>query len=39
MSATIYRTIFPQMAGALPKDEAAQLRFAFTSELERLKAV
>lgn len=35
---TLYRTIFPQMAGALPEDEAAQLRFAFMSELERLKA-
>lgn len=35
---TLYRTIFPQMAGALPEDEAAQFRFAFMSELERLKA-
>lgn len=35
---TLYRTIFPQMTNALPEDEAAQWRFAFMSELERLKA-
>jgi hypothetical protein len=34
----LYRTIFPQMTGCLPDDEAAQLRFAFMSELERLTA-
>lgn len=34
----LYRTIFPQMTNALPEDEGAQLRFAFMSELERLKA-
>lgn len=34
----LYRTIFPQMTGCLPEDEAAQLRFAFMSELERLTA-
>jgi hypothetical protein len=34
----LYRTIFPQMTGCLPDEEAAQLRFAFMSELERLKA-
>ena len=36
--ASLYRVIFPQMTNALPEDEAAQLRFAFMSELERLKA-
>jgi hypothetical protein len=34
----VYRTIFPQMTGWLPDDEAAQLRFAFETELARLKA-
>jgi hypothetical protein len=34
----VYRTIFPQMAGWLPEDEAAQLRFEFESEMARLKA-
>jgi hypothetical protein len=33
-----YRTVFPQMTLWLPEDEAAQLRFAFEEELERLKA-
>lgn len=32
-----YETIFPQMADWLPDDEAAQLRFAFAQEIERLK--
>jgi hypothetical protein len=35
---SLYRTIFPQMTLWLPEDEGAQLRFAFESELERLKA-
>jgi hypothetical protein len=34
----VYRTIFPQMTGWLPEDEAAQLRFEFDTELARLKA-
>jgi len=34
----VYRTIFPHMAGWLPKEEAAQLRFDFAAELARLKA-
>lgn len=34
----VYRTIFPQMASWLPKDEAAQLRFEFDIEMARLKA-
>jgi hypothetical protein len=34
----VYRTIFPQMAGWLPEEEAAQLRFEFDTELARLKA-
>jgi hypothetical protein len=34
----VYRTIFPQMAGWLPEQEGAQLRFEFDAELARLKA-
>lgn len=34
----LYRTIFPQMTLSLPEDEAAQLRFAFEEEMERLLA-
>jgi hypothetical protein len=34
----VYRTIFPQMAGWLPEEEGAQLRFEFDTELVRLKA-
>ncbi len=34
----VYRTIFPQMAGWLPEEEAAQLRFEFDAEMARLKA-
>jgi hypothetical protein len=34
----VYRTIFPHMAGWLPEDEAAQLRFEFDTEMARLKA-
>jgi hypothetical protein len=36
--ASLYRTIFPQMTLWLPEEEAAQLRFEFESELERLRA-
>jgi hypothetical protein len=35
---TLYRTIVPQMSLWLPEDEAAQLRFEFDAEMERLKA-
>lgn len=34
----VYRTIFPQMAGWLPEQEGAQLRFEFDAEMARLKA-
>lgn len=34
----LYRTIFPQMTGALPAEEGAQLRFQFDTEMERLTA-
>ena len=34
----VYRTIFPQMSGWLPEEEAAQLRFQFDAEIARLKA-
>jgi hypothetical protein len=34
----IYRTIFPHMAGWLPEEEGAQLRFQFDTEMARLKA-
>jgi hypothetical protein len=34
----VYRTIFPQMAGWLPEDEGAQLKFEFAAEMARLKA-
>jgi hypothetical protein len=37
-SARLYRAIFPQMTRSLPDEEAAQLRFAFEAEMERLKA-
>ena len=30
--------IFPQMAGWLPEEEGAQLRFEFDTEMARLKA-
>lgn len=36
--ARMWRTIFPQMANWLPEEEAAQLRFDFEVEMERLKA-
>jgi hypothetical protein len=36
---TLYwRTVFPQMTNWLPDEEAAQLRFAFESEMRRLDA-
>lgn len=35
---SLYRTIFPQMAGFLPAEEGAQLCFQFEAEIERLKA-
>ena len=34
----VYRTIFPHMAGWLPEEEAAQLKFEFNAEMARLKA-
>jgi hypothetical protein len=34
----LYRTIFPQMANWLPKEEAEQLCFAFETEMKRLAA-
>jgi hypothetical protein len=36
--ASLYRTIFPHMTLWLPDEEAAQLRFEFEAEMERLKA-
>jgi hypothetical protein len=36
--ASLYRVIFPQMTSCLPEEEGAQLRFAFETELARLKA-
>jgi hypothetical protein len=35
---SLYRTIFPQMTNWLPKEEGAQLRFEFETELARLEA-
>jgi hypothetical protein len=35
---SLYRTIFPQLTLWLPEEEAAQLRFEFEAELERLLA-
>lgn len=35
---SVYRTIFPHMAGWLPDEEAAQLRFEFDTEMARLEA-
>ena len=37
-SARLYRAIFPQMTLSLPDEEAAQLRFEFEAEMERLEA-
>jgi hypothetical protein len=36
--ARMWQTVFPQMAGWLPDDEAGQLCFEFMSEIKRLKA-
>jgi hypothetical protein len=36
--ALYWRTVFPQMANWLPDEEAAQLRFAFETEIRRLEA-
>jgi hypothetical protein len=33
-----YKKVFPQMTNWLPEDEAAQLRLAFETELQRLRA-
>lgn len=33
----LYQVIFPQMTNWLPDDEAAQLRFEFQGEMERLR--
>ena len=36
---TLYwRTVFPQMTNWLPDEEAAQLRFEFAMEIQRLEA-
>ncbi|MGQ0532284.1 MAG: hypothetical protein ACT4OF_06290 [Caulobacteraceae bacterium] len=35
--ARMWQTVFPQMANWLPRDEAEQLCFAFSQEIERLK--
>ena len=34
--ARMWQTVFPQMADWLPDEEAAQLRFEFATEIERL---
>ena len=36
--ARMWQIVFPNMANWLPDDEAAQLRFEFARELERLRA-
>ena len=36
--ALYWRTVFPQMTNWLPDEEAAQLRFAFETEIRRLDA-
>lgn len=35
--ARMWQIVFPQMANWLPEEEADQLRFEFTREMERLK--
>ena len=35
--ARMWQTIFPNMANWLPEEEAAQLRFEFACEMERLR--
>ena len=37
-SVRLYRKIVPQMVRWLPDEEAAQLKFEFEAEMERLKA-
>ncbi|WP_352633884.1 hypothetical protein [Mesorhizobium sp. M0145] len=37
-STRLYCKIVPQMVPWLPEEEAAQLKFAFEAEMERLKA-
>ena len=34
----LFKTIFPQMSGWLPEDEAKQLCFEFVAEIARLEA-
>jgi len=34
----LFKTIFPQMSGWLPEDEAKQLCFEFAAEIARLEA-
>jgi hypothetical protein len=36
--ARMWQTVFPQMANWLPDEEADQMRFEFTREMDRLKA-
>ncbi|HEY5107180.1 MAG TPA: hypothetical protein VII73_10485 [Caulobacteraceae bacterium] len=36
--ARMWQTVFPQMAGWLPDDEANQLRLSFAREIERLNS-
>ena len=35
----MWQTVFPNMAKWLPEEEAAQLRFEFAQEMERLRRV
>lgn len=35
---SFWKTVFPQMTNWLPEEEAAQLRLAFSEELNRLEA-
>ncbi len=35
--ARMWQTVFPNMANWLPEEEAAQMRFEFAQEMERLK--
>jgi hypothetical protein len=38
VTASLYRTLFPQMTFWLPEEEGAQLRLEFNTELARLTA-
>jgi hypothetical protein len=38
VTASLYRTLFPQMTFWLPEEEGAQLRLEFATELARLDA-